>query len=219
MFTFIVLLINSFVIRFITFNKLIFYEKNLLFSRFYFLVCIVFAQEDLPKDYLTKEFHAGRRDALRSLMPANSVAVIFSYPVRTFSEDVDYPYHQNPDLYYFSGYKEPNAVLLIFKENQTSSDSKIYNEIFFIQKRDPLREIWTGRRLGVEGVKSKLGFNMVFEGSNFKSFPLDFSKFDKIIFDELPRDIKDDPWTLLTYIIWLKALNKKLICLKIMIIQ
>jgi len=72
---------------------------------FVFLVCFVFAQEDLPKDYLTKEFHAGRRDALRRLMPSNSVAVIFSYPLRTFSKDVDYPYHQNPDLHYFSGYK------------------------------------------------------------------------------------------------------------------
>jgi len=159
---------------------------------FIFLVCVVFAQQDLPKDYLTKEFHAGRRDALRQLMPANSVAVIFSYPDRTFSKDVDYPYHQNPDLYYFSGYKEPNAVLLIFKENQTS-DSKTYNEIFFIQKRDQLREIWTGRRLGVDGVKSKLGFSTVFEGSNFKDFPLNFLKFDKIIFDELPTDINDDP--------------------------
>ena len=145
---------------------------------FVFLVCVAFAQEDLPKDYLNKEFHAGRRDALRRLMPSNSVAVIFSYPPRTFSKDVDYPYHQNPDLYYFSGYKEPNAVLLIFKESQTSNDNKTYNEIFFIQKKDPLREKWTGRRLGVEGVKAKLGFDMVFEGASFKAFPLNFIKFE-----------------------------------------
>ena len=38
------------------------------------------ADDGLPKDYLTKEFHAGRRDALRAMMPANSVAVIFAYP-------------------------------------------------------------------------------------------------------------------------------------------
>src|ERR1700760_4062783 len=76
------------------------------------------AQENLPTDYLTPAFHAGRREALRALMPPNSVAVIFSYPTRVFSNDVSYPYHQNPDLYYFSGYKEPNAVLLIFKEPQ-----------------------------------------------------------------------------------------------------
>ena len=72
--------------------------------------------DDLPKDYLTKDFHAGRREALRSMMPANSVVVVFAYPTRTFSNDVEYLYHQNPDMYYFSGYKEPHSVLLIFKE-------------------------------------------------------------------------------------------------------
>jgi Xaa-Pro aminopeptidase len=56
------------------------------------------AQEGLPTDYLSKEFHAGRREALRKLMPANSVAVIFAFPPRLFSNDNNYPYHTNPDL-------------------------------------------------------------------------------------------------------------------------
>ena len=99
---------------------------------FVFLACIVFAQEDLPTDYLTKEFHAGRREALRQLMPPNSVTVIFSYPERVFSKDVSYVFHQNPDLYYFSGYKEPDAVLLVFKEMQGAADST-YNELFFVR--------------------------------------------------------------------------------------
>src|ERR1700748_2134282 len=113
------------------------------------------AQEGLPTDYLTKDFHAGRREDLRALMPAHSVTVIFAYPTRTFSNDVSYPYHPNPDLYYFSGYKEPQAVLLIFKEPQQGPDGKTYKELFFIQQRDPLAEQWTGRRLGVEKVKSE----------------------------------------------------------------
>src|SRR5215208_5730224 len=87
------------------------------------LVNKVAAQEHLPADYLSKEFHEGRRDALRKIMPANSVAVIFAYPERVFSRDVDYAYHPNPDLYYFSGYKEPDAVLLIFKDVQQRGDT------------------------------------------------------------------------------------------------
>jgi Xaa-Pro aminopeptidase len=154
----------------------------------------VFSQDDegLPTDYLTKEFHAGRRAAMRKLMPDNSVAVIFAYPSQVFSKDVSFPYHQNPDLYYFSGYKEPNAVLLIFKENQTTTGNKPYNELFFIQKKDPQKEQWTGRRMGVDNVRSKLGFDMVFDGSAFKNFPLDFSKFSKIIFDGIPEGVTDD---------------------------
>src|SRR5258708_39553375 len=95
------------------------------------------AQEGLPTDYLSAAFHAGRREALRAKMPDHSVAVIFAYPTRTFSNDVSYPYHPNPDLYYFSGYTEPQAVLLIFKEPQRAEGGGTYKELFFVQQQDP----------------------------------------------------------------------------------
>ncbi len=150
------------------------------------------AQQDLPTDYLTPAFHAGRREALRALMPPHSVAVIFAYPTRTFSNDVTYPYHPNPDLYYFSGYKEPHAVLFIFKEPQQGPGGKTFKELFFVQQRDPAQEQWTGRRLGVEKVKSELGFDAVFNGSEFNGYPLDLSGFDQILFAGLPDDVHDD---------------------------
>ncbi|MFI5163483.1 MAG: aminopeptidase P N-terminal domain-containing protein [Sphingobacteriales bacterium] len=167
-------------------------NKTLLFA---LLLCLAsfqgFSQttapeENLPKDYLTKEFHAGRRDALRALMPANSVAVVFAYPERVFSKDVNYVYHANPDLYYFAGYKETSAVLLIFKEMQHGADGD-YNELFFVNHRDPAQEQWTGRRLGVEGVKSKLGFAKVFNSEDFANYPIDLKKFT-VLYDGLPDD-------------------------------
>jgi Xaa-Pro aminopeptidase len=147
--------------------------------------------DNLPNDYLGKEFFAGRREALRNLMPANSVMVIFSYPTRNFSNDVDYFYHQNPDLYYFSGYKEPQSMLLIFKDEQTDSAGGKFRELLFLQKRNAQAEQWTGRRLGTEGAKEKLGLRMALNGEEFKNFPIDFSKFDRIIYDRLPTDVAD----------------------------
>lgn len=154
----------------------------LLFSNF------LHAQENLPSDYLSKEFHAERREALRKLMPANTVAVIFSYPERTFSNDVKYVYHQNPNFYYFSGYNEPEGMLLIFKEPQQKNGIN-YKEVLFVRKRDPQKEIWTGRRLGVEGVKNKLGFSNVYEASDFENFDIDFNKFSAVLWDDIPDDI------------------------------
>ena len=165
--------------------------KSFLTLVFICTLSIGFAQENLPSDYLTKEFHMGRRDAFRSMMPANSVAVIFSYPERKFSNDVDYVFHQNPDMYYLTGYKEPNAVVLIFKETQGIGDGS-YNEVVFVRERNPAREIWTGRRLGVDGTKTQLGFTTVYNGKEFKDFPIDFKKFDKIIYDKIPTDLRDD---------------------------
>jgi len=124
-------------------------------------------------------------------MPANSVTVVFAFPTRTFSNDVEYVYHQNPDLYYFTGYKEPHAVLFIFKELQKDSTNTTYNELFFVQKRDVSAEQWTGRRLGTEGVKKLLGIERTYNGQDFISFNIDFTKFEKIIFDPFPADLAD----------------------------
>lgn len=162
-----------------------------LFVFFAFLLTIsqIHSQENLPTDYLSKEFHKGRREAFRALMPANSVAVIFSYPERVFSKDVNYNYHANPDMYYLSGYKEADGVLLIFKEPQGTEK---YNEVLFVRERNANREMWTGRRLGVEGAKSKLGFSTVYNGKDFNAFKVDFEKFNNIIYDKIPTDLNND---------------------------
>ncbi len=147
---------------------------------------------NLPKDHLPASFHAGRRTALRDMMPDNSVMIVFAYPTRTFSNDVDYLYHANPDMYYFSGYKEPHSLLLIFKDEQTDSSGITYSEALFVQKRNAQAEQWTGKRLGAEGAKTKLGIPMSFNGADFKDFAIDFSKFDKIIFDRFPADVVNE---------------------------
>jgi Xaa-Pro aminopeptidase len=162
-----------------------------LFLSLLFICTVSLAQDKIPDDYLSKDFHAGRREALREIMPANSVAAVFAYPTRTFSNDVEYVYHQNPDLYYFTGYKEPNSMLLIFKEEQQAADGSRYKELFFIQKKNALAEQWTGVRLGTEGVKQKLGINAAYNGDEFKNFNIDFSKFEKVLFDRFPADIED----------------------------
>lgn len=149
--------------------------------------------EDQPKDYLTANFHAGRRAALRDIMPANSVMVVFAYPTRTFSNDVEYLFHQNPDLYYFSGYKEPHSMMLIFKEDQVDSAGNKYGELLFVQRKNQQAEQWTGKRLGAEGAQQKLGVRMSLNASAFKNFNIDFSKFDKVIFDAFPVDVPNNP--------------------------
>jgi len=165
-------------------------KQFLLLFAFLFTALQIHSQENLPADYLSKEFHKGRREAFRALMPANAAAVIFSYPERVFSKDVNYNYHQNPDMYYLTGYKEPDAVLIIFKEMQGTGET--YNEVLFVRERNAQRETWTGRRLGVEGAKSKLGFTNAYNGKDFNAFAIDFKKFDTIIYDKIPTDIGND---------------------------
>ncbi|MDG5492085.1 aminopeptidase P N-terminal domain-containing protein [Psychroserpens sp. SPM9] len=150
-----------------------------------------FTQEGLPEDYLSKTFHKDRRDALRASMPANSVAVFFANPVRNRANDVDYVYHQDPNFYYLTGYKEPHAVLVVFSENQTGENGQTYNEKLYVQQRNPSAEQWTGRRLGVEGAKEDLGFDQVFVGEAFLNSGIDFTAFDSVLYFGFRDDYRD----------------------------
>ncbi len=133
------------------------------------------------QDFLTAEFHKGRRESLRKLLPDSSIAVFFSAPERNRSNDVYYEYHQDPNFYYLSGFREPNALLIISKEDQ-KFDSIPTNEILFVPDRDPAMEIWNGRRLGLEGAKDNLGFNSVMINSAFKQIDLDLNSIKRIYY-------------------------------------
>ena len=148
---------------------------------------------DLPDDFLTKDFHLGRREKLRTSLPVNSVAVFFANPVRNRANDVDYVYHQDPDFFYLTGYREPNALLFIFKEKQTAANGTQYDEILFVQPKDEFRELWNGRRLGERGTKDLLGFEQAFNNSEFKRYNVDFTKFNQILFFDFKNDVRDNP--------------------------
>lgn len=146
---------------------------------------------DQPKDFLSKEFHQDRRNKLRESMAANSVAVFFANPERNRSNDVDYPYHQDPDFYYLTGYKEPNAVLLIFKDKQTAANGARYDEIIFVQPRNIAMEMWSGRRLGEFKTKEMLGLQQAFNNTEFRKYNVDFSKFNEILFYKFHNDVRN----------------------------
>ena len=156
-----------------------------------FFVCVSIAQNGNPNDYLSAQFHKERREALRAKMPQNSVAVFFGNPIRNRANDVDFIYHQDPDFYYLSGYKEPNSVLVIFSNNQTNKDGKSFNELLYVQEKNPRAEQWTGVRLGTEGTKKELGFENAFNGSAFLNSGIDYASFDTVFFKEFEEDTRN----------------------------
>lgn len=167
--------------------------KNTILYVLLLISNFVFAQNsDLPTDFLPKDFHIQRREKLRTLLPQNSVAVFFANAVRNRSNDVDYVYHQDPDFFYLTGYKEPHAVLLIFKDKQTAANGAQYNEIVFVQPRNPIHEMWTGRRLGDIKTKEQLGFEQAFNNTEFEKYNIDFSKFSEVLFFDFKNDVRDE---------------------------
>jgi Xaa-Pro aminopeptidase len=170
--------------------------KQLLFFLFMIssLSGLAQAAGDMPEDFLSTTFHKERRTKLREKLPANSVGVFFANPVRNRANDVEYSYHQDPDFYYLTGYKEPDAVLFIFKDKQVANNGTQYDEIIFVQPRNPNAEMWTGRRLGDEGVKTRLGLEQAFNNKEFKKYNVDFKKFDQILFFDFQNDVRNEKY-------------------------
>ena len=101
---------------------------------------------------MTQSEFLRRRQALLAQMAPASAALIFSAPEATRSADSEYPYRQNSDLWYFTGFNEPEAVLVLIKSDDTHNHSVLFNRL-----RDKTAEIWFGRRLGQEAAPEKLG--------------------------------------------------------------
>jgi Xaa-Pro aminopeptidase len=144
-------------------------------------------------DRLSPLFHKAKRDSLRALMPEKSAAVFFAAPVRNRSNDVDFQFSQQPDFYYLSGHIEPNAVMVLFKESRLI-DGAMHNELLFVQKRNPLRELWTGRVLGADGARGKLGFKAAYTGNDWIGFGINWSAFNEVLvqWPDQPNTSRED---------------------------
>ena len=165
--------------------------KFKFFPALFLLIIVhsVLAQTNIPTDYLTSDFHKSRREALRASMPERSVAVFFSNAIRNRANDVEFVYHQDPNFYYLTGLKEPHSVLVIFSEDQ-QEEGRTFNESLYVYERGERYKIYNGDGTGVEGAKEQLGFSNVYGGKAFIDEPIDFSKFDKILFKEFENDIR-----------------------------
>ena len=130
-------------------------------------------------------FHAERRAALRETMPENSVAVFFSYPIKTRSNDVDFYYKANPDFYYLSGFDKPDAVLFVFKQAQEISGEKA-DHLLLIPPEDKQYESWNGNRITTGYAKRNLQLKAVSTTDVISSLPVSFDMFSEL-FIQYPR--------------------------------
>ncbi len=84
-------------------------------------------------------------------MLPDSVAIVPSANEATRSNDTHYRFRQDSDLLYLTGFEEPESVAVL----TNVKDRPEYT--LFVRPRDPEREIWDGRRAGVEGAVNSFG--------------------------------------------------------------
>ncbi len=99
---------------------------------------------------MTTSSFIARRAHLAQLLQAHGggVALLPTAPERQRNSDTDHPYRHDSHFHYLSGFNEPEALLLLRSDGHTT---------LFCRPSHPEREIWDGRRLGVEAAPQALG--------------------------------------------------------------
>ena len=87
----------------------------------------------------SETFRKHRRN-LAQLLEPKSLAIISSAEEKYRSNDVPYPFRQDSNFYYLTGYDYPNAIMVIVKLTKNT-----YKEFFFSKEPNELDEIWTGK--------------------------------------------------------------------------
>lgn len=99
---------------------------------------------------------ARRRKELMQHMEPNSIALLCAAPLATRSNDTEYPYRQNSDFYYLTGFVEHDAVLALIPGRKQGE------VVLFCQEKDRTRELWTGILMGPEQAIKQLGVDDAF---------------------------------------------------------
>jgi len=122
--------------------------KLVMFSRVALASLLLFS---LPlRAQITQPEYASRRNALAALL-GDGVLVALGSP----QPEQDYiSFNQNSPFKYLTGFEEPDAALVL----DISGGKIVGVPHMFVLPSDPSREVWTGRRLGLDGVRKVLGF-------------------------------------------------------------
>ena len=91
-----------------------------------------------------------------SMMAPGAIALIPGANEKRRNRDINYPFRQDSDFYYLTGFREPEALLVLVPGREQGE------EIIFCRDRDPRGELYDGERLGPDRACQVLGVDDAF---------------------------------------------------------
>ena len=134
-----------------------------------FLFYFIFSNNLLSQ---TPQEFKKRRERLMENISSESIIMLKGSSETLRNGDVNYPFRQSNNFYYFTGFEEPDCILFL------SPGRKIYirekreyvKELIFVPPQNIQREIWNGTRLSPEVVKEKLGIDEALPNTEYESY-------------------------------------------------
>jgi Xaa-Pro aminopeptidase len=140
-----------------------------------------------------------RRQQLMRRTGEGAVVILRSAPERIRNNDVLYPYRQNSDFLYLTGFREPGAMLVLLPEGKAG------RAIMFCREKDAKREMWDGVMAGTEGAVADYGMDEAYALEEAERRLPEMLQDKERIFYDLGRDHEFDQ----ELIGWLSELRGK----------
>src|ERR1043165_1634365 len=106
---------------------------------------------------------AARRKKVADTIGKHSMLVLFSAEPRVYTNDVDFPFRQENNLFYLTNLNQKRITLVIIPSQNPS-------EILFLPRRSPAAETWTGHMYSPEEAAQLSGVKEIWEASEFDPF-------------------------------------------------
>jgi Xaa-Pro aminopeptidase len=126
-------------------------------------LALVFVSPTAFAGELQDDLRARRSRVMEQLGP-DAMLILWSAPVATYSNDTNYEYRQDSDLYYLTAMEQEETILVLMPGNETRK------EILFVKKKDPVREHWDGHILSREEASADTAVETVFLTEQFDEF-------------------------------------------------
>ena len=97
-----------------------------------------------------------RRKELMRMMGKGAIAIVPAAREKIRNRDSHYPFRQDSDFHYLTGFPEPDAVAVLVPGREQAE------YILFCRDRDPVMETWNGKRAGTEGATKRYGADDAF---------------------------------------------------------
>ncbi len=107
---------------------------------------------------------AARRKHVAEAIGPKAMLVLFSADPRVYTNDVDYPFRQENNLFYLTNLNQKRATLVLMPGNTSLP------EILFLPRRSPAAETWTGHMYSAQEAVQLSGIKEIWEASEFEPF-------------------------------------------------
>jgi len=98
-----------------------------------------------------------RRNKLSRLIGKDGIAILPTAPYKNRSRDTYYPYRPDSDFFYFTGFSEPDALMILAPGRPEGEF------MLLLRPKDPLKETWDGHMEGLIGAKRNFDANQSYK--------------------------------------------------------